>query len=234
MLELMYPMLQGYDSVAIKADVEFGGTDQKFNILAGRELMADMGMEPQQVLLVPLIPGTDGNAKMGKSLGNTIDITARPVDMYGKLMSLSDSVMPLYFEVLTNVPSSDIAEMRVAMEQGSVNPRDFKMRLAHDVVTEFISAEAAREAEADFKRRFQEREIPTDMLEHRIAGQTGIIDVLVDAGLASSRGEARRLIAGGGVRLDGEKVETADAMVEPEGEHVLQVGRRRFARILGS
>ncbi len=108
-------MLQAYDSVAIKADVEFGGTDQKFNILAGRELMADLGMEPQQVLLVPLIPGTDGNLKMGKSLGNTIDITAQPEDMYGKLMSLSDSVMPLYFEVLTNVPTDDIDEIKAAM-----------------------------------------------------------------------------------------------------------------------
>jgi tyrosyl-tRNA synthetase len=234
MLELMYPMLQAYDSVAINADVEFGGTDQKFNILAGRELMADMGLEPQQVFLVPLIPGTDGNAKMGKSLGNTIDLTAQPTDMYGKLMSLTDSVMPLYFEVLTDVPSADLAEMRAATEAGSANPRDFKMRLAREVVREFINSEAAAEAEADFKRRFQEREVPADMPLHRIAGPTNIIDVLVDAGLAPSRGEARRLIAGGGVRLDGEKIEGVDATVQPDAPHVLQVGRRRWARIVGS
>jgi tyrosyl-tRNA synthetase len=143
-------------------------------------------------------------------------------------------VMPLYFEVLTDVPSADLAEMRAATEAGSANPRDFKMRLAREVVREFINSEAAAEAEADFKRRFQEREVPADMPLHRIAGPTNIIDVLVDAGLAPSRGEARRLIAGGGVRLDGEKIEGVDATVQPDAPHVLQVGRRRWARIVGS
>src|SRR3712207_2028812 len=137
-LELMYPMLQAYDSVAVKADCEFGGMDQKFNNLAGRELMAQLGMEPQQVLLVPLIPGTDGGLKMGKSLGNTIDIIMPPNEMYGRVMSLTDSVMPLYFEVLTDLPLEQIREMQHAMENGSANPRDFKMLLARSIISEFI------------------------------------------------------------------------------------------------
>jgi tyrosyl-tRNA synthetase len=230
-LELMYPMLQAYDSVAIDADVEFGGTDQKFNILAGRELMADMGMEPQQVLLVPLIPGTDGR-KMGKSLGNTVDILMPPAEMYGKVMSMGDAVMPLYYEVLTDVPVAEIREMEQAMRQGTVNPRDLKMRLARLIITEFVGADAARIAEAEFVKVFQQRDRPVDMPEHHIAGPVNIVDLLVVAGLAASKSEARRLIDGGGVRLNGEKVSAADLTVSPDGEQVLQVGRRKFARIV--
>ncbi len=230
-LELMYPMLQAYDSVAIKADVEFGGTDQKFNILAGRELMSDMGMEPQQVFLVPLIPGTDGR-KMGKSFDNSIEINADPAEMYGKIMSMGDAVMPLYYEVLTDVPMGEIAEMRQVMERGTANPRDFKMRLAQLVVAEFAGAEAARMAEEHFVRTVQKGELPTDIPEHRIAGPLNIVDLLLEAGLVSSKGEGRRLIEGGGVRLNGEKVAAADITVQPDGEHVLQVGKRKFARII--
>lgn len=232
MLELMYPMLQAYDSVAIEADVEFGGTDQKFNILAGRQLMADLGMIPQQVLLVPLIPGTDGNAKMGKSLGNTIDITLSPPDMYGKVMSMSDEVMPLYYEVLTDVPLDEIHAIQHAMKSGTVNPRDLKMRLARLVVSEFIGPDAAETAETAFIQVFQERQRPTDIPEHRIDGPANIVDLLVSAGLTPSRSEARRLIDGGGVRLDGEKITSLDVQVIPHGEQVLQVGRRKFVKIL--
>jgi tyrosyl-tRNA synthetase len=231
-LELMYPMLQAYDSVAIKADCEFGGTDQKFNNLAGRELMAQLGMEPQQVLLVPLIPGTDGGLKMGKSLGNTIDITMPPQEMYGRVMSLNDSVMPLYFEVLTDVPLDELNEMRRAMESGSANPRDLKMRLACSIVSEFVGPGAAREAEAHFVDVFQKRELPETMPEHTIAGPTPIVDLLVAAGLASSRSDARRLIDGGGVRLDGAKIAAHDQVVVPGDPQTLQVGKRKFARIV--
>ena len=233
-LELMYPMLQAYDSVAIKADVEFGGTDQKFNNLAGRQLMADLGMEPQQILLVPLIPGTDGNAKMGKSLGNTIDITMSPFEMYGKVMSMSDAVMPLYFEVLTDVPMDEIREMQHAMRQGETNPRDLKMRLAREVVTEFVGAKAGREAETEFVRVFQQRELPAEMAEHGIAGPVNIVDLLLDARLVASKSEARRLIDGGGVRLNGEKIATHDVVVSAAGGQILQVGKRKFARIVTS
>jgi tyrosyl-tRNA synthetase len=232
MLELMYPMLQAYDSVAIKADVEFGGTDQKFNILAGRQLMADLDMTPQQVFLVPLIPGTDGNAKMGKSLGNTIDITLPAVDMYGKVMSMSDEVMPLYYEVLTDVPQDEIRAMQQAMAAGTVNPRDLKMRLARLIVSEFVDPDAASAAETAFVQVFQERQRPADIPEHRIGGPANIVDLLVSAGLVPSRSEARRLIDGGGVRLDGEKIAGIDAVITPDGEQVLQVGRRKFVKIL--
>lgn len=231
-LELMYPMLQAYDSVAIKADVEFGGTDQKFNNLAGRQLMADMGMEPQQVLLVPLIPGTDGNAKMGKSLGNTIDIVMPPDEMYGRVMSLTDAVMPLYFEVLTDLPLEEIRAMQRAMADGSANPRDFKMRLARAILSEFISPEAAREAEAHFIEVFQRRELPETMPEFAIAEPTGIVDLLLTTGLATSKSDARRLIDGGGVRLDGTKIASHDQMVLPGAPQTLQVGRRKFARLV--
>lgn len=230
-LELMYPMLQGYDSVAIKSDVEFGGTDQKFNNLAGRDLMASMGMEPQQVFLVPLIPGTDGR-KMGKSLNNSIDITMSPADMYGKVMSMSDAVLPLYFEVLTDVPMDEIRAMREAMAQGAANPRDLKMRLANLIVGEFHDEEAARAAEAEFRKVFQQRELPTDIPEHHIPAPANIVEVLFAAGLAPSKSEARRLIDGGGVRLNGEKVPGVDTVVTPGGDQILQVGKRKFVKIV--
>src|SRR5689334_8329280 len=153
-LELMYPMLQGYDSVAINSDVEFGGTDQKFNNLAGRELMAQMGMAPQDILLVPLIPGTDGR-KMGKSFNNSIDIVMPPAEMYGKLMSMSDDVMPLYFEVLTDAPLSEIDELKRELAAGRGNPMDWKKRLAREVVAQFHSPADAAAAQQAFERQFQ-------------------------------------------------------------------------------
>jgi tyrosyl-tRNA synthetase len=229
-LELMYPMLQAYDSVAINADVEFGGTDQKFNNLAGRELMSQMEMQPQHVLLVPLIPGTDGR-KMGKSFDNTIDILLSPTEMYGKVMSMSDEMLPLYFEVLSDVSTPELAEIRQSLAAGSANPRDLKMRLARDVVGQFHSPAEATGAEAAFIRQFQRRELPEDMPEHHLEAPTGIIDLMVTTGLASSKGEARRLIDGGGVRVAGEKVSGYDVTFEPGTDVVVQVGRRKFVRV---
>jgi tyrosyl-tRNA synthetase len=229
-LELMYPMLQAYDSVAINSDVEFGGTDQKFNNLAGRELMSQMDMQPQHVLLVPLIPGTDGR-KMGKSFDNTIDILLPPAEMYGKVMSMSDAMLPLYFEVLSDVSTPDLAEIRQSLAAGSANPRDLKMRLARDVVGQFHSPADATGAEEAFIRQFQRRELPEDMPEHRLEAPTGIIDLMVATGLASSKGEARRLIDGGGVRVAGEKVSGYEVTFEPGAEVVVQVGRRKFVRV---
>lgn len=229
-LELMYPMLQAYDSVAIRADVEFGGTDQKFNNLAGRELMAQMGLPPQHIVLVPLIPGTDGR-KMGKSFDNTIDITMPPEDMYGKIMSMSDDVLPLYYEVLTDVSLAELAEIKQALAHGSVNPRDLKMRLGREIVTQFHSAADALAAEQAFVRQFVQREIPTDIPVHTITSQTTLVDLMVAANLASSKTEARRLIDGGGVRIDGEKVTTYDRILEPGANCVIQIGRRKFTRV---
>jgi tyrosyl-tRNA synthetase len=228
-LELMYPMLQGYDSVAVKADVEFGGTDQKFNNLAGRELQSQMGMQPQDVFLLPLIPGTDGR-KMGKSFDNTVDILLTPEDMFGKVMSMADDVMPLYFEVLTDVPLADVAEIRQLVSTGKENPMNIKKQLASEVVAQFHNPAAAIQARDAFERQFQRREMPTDMPEHTLAQPTAILDVLVSTGLASSKSEARRLIDGGGVKLNGEKVSGYDTLVT--ADTVIQKGRH-FARIVG-
>jgi tyrosyl-tRNA synthetase len=230
-LELMYPMLQGYDSVAINADVEFGGTDQKFNILAGRELMAQHGMTPQQVFLLPLIPGTDGR-KMSKSFLNTVDIRMPPAEMFGRVMSMSDDVLPLYFELLSDMPAVEIAEVRQALAIGSVNPRDLKMRLGREIVAQFHTPADADAAEQAFVRQFVNRELPADIPEHSLAAPTTIVDVLVGSGLAASKSEARRLIDGGGVKLDGEKLEGYERTLEPGAGLVLQVGRRKFVRVV--
>ena len=226
-LELMYPMLQGYDSVAIKADVEFGGTDQKFNNLAGRELQSQMGLQPQDVFLLPLIPGTDGR-KMGKSFDNTVDILLSPEDMFGKVMSMADDVMPLYFEVLTDVPMADITEFRHILSTGHGNPMDIKKLLAGHVVTQFISADAAVRGRESFERQFQRREVPDEMPEYAISQPTAILDVLVASNLASSKSEARRLVDGGGVKVNGEKVAGYDTLVTPVA--VIQKGRH-YVRI---
>jgi tyrosyl-tRNA synthetase len=229
-LELMYPMLQAYDSIAIKADVEFGGTDQKFNILCGRELMAQHSLTPQQVFLVPLIPGTDGR-KMGKTFNNTIDILMPPPEMYGKVMSMSDEVLPLYFEVLSDLPSDELADLRQTLTAGAVNPRDLKMQLAREIVAQFHSPEAAQPAEEAFIQQFVRRELPDDMPVYSLSAPTSIIDVMLGAGLAASKSEARRLIDGGGVRAGGEKVESYDLLLQPGAELVVQVGRRKFAQV---
>jgi tyrosyl-tRNA synthetase len=230
-LELMYPMLQGYDSVAIQADVEFGGTDQKFNILAGRELMAQLGMTPQQVLLLPLIPGTDGR-KMSKTFLNTVDIRMAPAEMFGRVMSMSDEVIPLYFEVLSDLPLAELAEMRQSLAAGTVNPRDLKMRLAREVVAQFHSPADGQAAEAAFVRQFVQRELPEDIPQHALSAPTPLIDVMVATGLAASKGEARRLIDGGGVRVAGERVVGYDLVLQPGADVVVQVGRRKFVRVV--
>ncbi len=229
-LELMYPMLQGYDSVAIKADVEFGGTDQKFNNLAGRELQSQMGLQPQDVFLLPLIPGTDGR-KMGKSFDNTVDIMLSPEDMFGKVMSMADDVMPLYFEVLTDVPMAQIGEFRHILSSGQGNPMDIKKLLAAEVVTQFISSEAAIRGRESFERQFQRREVPDEMPEYALSQPTAILDVLVAANLAASKSEARRLVDGGGVKINGEKVAGYDTLVAPVV--VIQKGRH-YVRIISA
>ncbi|MFL5803702.1 MAG: tyrosine--tRNA ligase [Roseiflexaceae bacterium] len=232
-LELMYPMLQGYDSVAINSDVEFGGTDQKFNNLAGRDLMAQMGMAPQDILLVPLIPGTDGR-KMGKSFNNAIDIVTPPADMYGKIMSTSDDVMPLYFEVLTDVPLAEIADLRRDLAAGSGNPMDWKKRLAREVVAQFHSRAEADAAQAAFERQFQRRELPEQIPDFAIEQAMSIVDFVVVSGIASSKSEARRLIAGGGVYIIAEgnktRVDDPGTLINPVESPIVQGGKRRFAR----
>jgi tyrosyl-tRNA synthetase len=230
LMELMYPLFQAYDSIAMDADVEFGGMDQKFNILTGRELQERSGKTPQEVFLVPLLIGTDGR-KMSKSFGNTIDLRAPPEDMYGKIMSLVDSVIVEYYTLLTDVPDEEIAEIQRAMSAGQLNPRDAKMRLARDIVTQFHGAEAASQAEAEFVKVFQKRELPTDMPTFQIKEPTPIIDLMVAAHLVSSRSEARRLITQGGVRLGDVVVENPEQAI-PAKEAILRVGRRKFVRLV--
>jgi tyrosyl-tRNA synthetase len=231
LIELMYPALQAYDSVAIEADVEFGGMDQKFNNLAGRQLQSRLGKTPQEVVLVPLLPGTDGNVKMGKSLGNTIDIIGEPYDMFGKVMSVSDSMLSTYFTLLTDVPDEEIKEMERAAAAQTVNPRDLKLRLARDIVSQFHGAQAAAQSEQEFTRVFSKRELPTEMGTFAVPEPMQLVDLLVATGFAPSKSEARRLILQGGVRLDEEKIEQVDAVIPP-GHGVLGVGRRKFVRLV--
>jgi tyrosyl-tRNA synthetase len=231
-METLYPLLQAHDSVVVRADVEFGGTDQKFNILAGRELMRAMGLAPQQVLLTPLLPGLDGR-KMGKSFGNTIDLATPPEEMYGRTMALSDELIIPYLTNVTDVPLEEIAELERAMAAGE-NPRNVKMRLGRELVAQFHGPAAAAEAEAHFKRVIVDKEAPEDMPAHALAGPTSVVEALVASGLAPSKGEARRLIAGGGVRLDGAKVDDPTLVISPSQPRVLQVGKRRFVRLTRS
>ncbi len=229
-IELLYPLLQAYDSIAIEADVEFGGMDQKFNILCGRRLQERLGKTPQEVFLVPLLIGTDGR-KMSKSFGNTIDFITPPNDAYGKVMSLADNVIVEYFTLITDVPDAEISEMKRMLESTGVNPRDLKMRLARDIVTQFHGADAARAAEEEFIRVFSKRELPSDMPTFAMQAAMPIVDLIVAADLAPSKSEARRLVQQGGVRLDDEKVEKIDAMI-PAREAVLRVGRLKFVKLV--
>ena len=234
--ELLYPLLQAYDSVAIESDVEFGGTDQMFNLLVGRDLQQMMGQTPQQCFLMPLLPGTDGVQKMSKSLGNYIGIDEPPSDIYGKTMSLPDTMMLAYYEYLTDVPDDELADMRRAMDGGSVNPMDMKKRLARELVAQFHDADAAHEAERRFERTVQQRELPEDIPTHALPPAGTLADMrlsrlMVDAGLASSMGEARRLISQGAVQIDGQRI-SEDSTGAITSGCVLRAGRRRFVRLV--
>jgi len=217
--------------VETKADVEFGGMDQKFNILAGRELQRMLGQRPQDVFLVPLLIGTDGR-KMSKSFENTIDLIDPPGDVYGKIMSMSDDLITEYMRLATDIPLADVAEADAAMKAGGVNPRDLKMRLARDLVRQLHGEPAAVAAEAEFIRVFQKRELPTDMPELALTGPENVLELLTRAGLAPTKSEARRLVQQGGVALDGETVSGIEAMIEVSAPAVLKVGKRRFVRLM--
>jgi tyrosyl-tRNA synthetase len=233
MHEFLYPLVQGYDSVAMHADVELGGSDQKFNLLVGRALQQHYGQEPQVVLTTPLLEGLDGVNKMSKSLGNFIAINDGADDMFGKLMSVSDELMWRYFELLSFRPLGEIAALKRAVEEGR-NPRDVKFELAAEIVTRFHDLAAAQAAQANFMARFAQKTLPTDLPLTTIAapdGQLGLTAVLTAAGLAASGSEARRKIAEGAVRIDGDKVLDAAMRLNVGETHILQLGPRRFARV---
>ena len=231
--EFMYPIAQGYDSVALEADVELGGTDQTFNLLLGRQIQAEHSQPSQIVLTLPLLEGTDGVQKMSKSLGNHIAIMDPPAEMHGKLMSVSDKLMWRYLELLSLRSQSELDELRAGVESGG-NPRDVKMALAHELTSRFHGEEAAGRAADDFARRHQRGETPDEMPEVSLAGKDGgipVAELVRRAGLAKTNSEAMRLIAQGAVRLDGERISDRALLVSAGSTNVLQVGKRRFARV---
>jgi tyrosyl-tRNA synthetase len=231
--EFLYPLVQGYDSVALKADVELGGTDQKFNLLVGRHLQEAFGQEPQIVLTMPLLEGLDGVNKMSKSLGNYVAIADAPELMFGKLMSISDELMWRYFELLSFKPLSEIAALKNRVADGA-NPRDVKIELAKEIVARFHSAAAAETALSEFVARFRAKTLPTDLVPQVLSVDAvglKLANVLKQGGLAASTSEANRKIDEGAVRIDGERVTDRALMVLPGSDHVFQVGSRRFARL---
>ena len=231
--EFLYPLCQGYDSVAMKADVELGGTDQKFNLLVGRELQKQHGQSPQVVLMMPLLEGLDGVNKMSKSLGNYIGIVEPAREQFGKLMSISDTLMWRYFELLSARSNTEIAALKQSVAEGR-NPRDIKVELAQEIITRFHSRAAAEDALADFEARFQRNAIPDDIPEVTldvVAEGLAIAQVLRQAGLTASTSEALRMIEQGGVRMDGEKLSDKALVLAAGQTVVLQVGKRKFAKV---
>jgi tyrosyl-tRNA synthetase len=233
--ETFYALMQAYDAVAQETDVQVGGTDQLFNILiAGRKLQQAMGQKPQIAIIVDILPGTDGVVKMSKSLGNDIPILAEPADMYGKVMSIPDHAMPLYFKLATRFLPAQVAEVEAALADGSRHPRDLKMELAREIVSIFYGDAAALAAEEHFRTVFQQRELPEDMPGVRLDGPVSLLALLKDAGLISSSSEGRRLVEQGGIKLDGQTVTDFKLELAPTGgEQVVQVGRRKFVKLIG-
>ena len=232
--EFLYPLVQGYDSVAMRADVELGGTDQKFNLLVGRELQKHYGQRPQIVLTMPILEGLDGVQKMSKSLGNYVGIRDEPNEMFGKLMSISDELMWRYFELLSFRPTSEIAAWRRQINNEGLNPRDVKFKLAEELVARFHSVEAGQQAQAAFIERFQKGALPEEVPEAEVQSREGrllIANLLKEAGLAASTSEALRLIQQGAVRIDGERLENRDRELAAGSCHIYQVGKRRIARV---
>lgn len=228
--EFLYPLAQAMDSVAIKADVELGGTDQKFNLLVGRDIQREYGLDPQVILTMPILAGTDGVQKMSKSLDNYIGISEPAENIYGKTLSIHDGLIYEYFELLTDVPA---AELRQLKTQVAERPRDLKRRLARELVTMYSSAEAAEQAEQHFDAVFIKKEVPDDIPEFIPASTPcWIVRLLTESGLASSNSDAKRLIRGGGVSIDGERVTNPDLEVALETALVLKVGKRRFMKII--
>jgi len=223
--ELLYPLLQAYDSVAIQADVEFGGTDQKFNLLVGRELQSMVGQPPQQLFLVPILTGTDGSQKMSKSLGNYIGVAEPPNEIYGKVMSISDNLTMDYFELLTDVPDEELEEFKQELKAETINPMKLKQHLARELITQLYSQKAATEAEEQFAKVFQKREVPED-IKLGTKSQGSLLDYLVENQLAKSRSEAKRLIEQGAVDVDGKKVTDAHWTVRKDS--IIKVGKRHY------
>lgn len=235
--ELVYPLMQGYDSAMVRADVELGGIDQKFNILVGRDIQRSMGMEPQVGVCNPILLGTDGHEKMSKSLGNTIGLTDAPDDMFGKVMSIPDDLMPMYFEQITQLSTEQINQIMKDVSTGVLHPRDAKRTLARNIVERFYSADVAQQADDQFMQVFSKGELPEELQEVKINGsqlengKIWIVRLIVVAGFASTNGEARRFVQQGAVKLDGVAVTDPTLDCAVEDGMILQVGRRRLAKV---
>lgn len=233
--EFLYPLVQGYDSVAMKADVELGGTDQKFNLLMGRELQKHYGQKPQSVIMMPLLEGTDGVQKMSKSLGNYIGIDESPKEMFGKIMSISDDLMWRYFDLLSDKTPAELKQLKTSV-QGGANPRDIKFMLAQEIITRFHNAQAAADAQAGFIAQFQQGTMPEDIKELTLnlpKGETELLitNLLKNAGLVPSVTEGQRMVVAGAVKIDGNKIEDKTLKIHAGTTHVFQVGKRNFARV---
>ncbi|MDD3364405.1 MAG: tyrosine--tRNA ligase [Syntrophomonas sp.] len=229
--EFMYPLMQGYDSVALRADVELGGTDQKFNLLVGRHLLKEYGFEPQVALMMPILEGTDGVQKMSKSLGNYIGVSDEPYEMFGKTMSITDTLICRYFELLTRVPIAEIEAMKNQMTTGELNPRDAKMRLAIEIISTFHSPEKAVQAMERFKLVYSQRDIPDDIPEIKVSEKDVWLPKFLSENLiVDSTNEGRRMIKQGAIKVNGDKYEKED--IRLEADMVIQVGKRKFVKIL--
>ncbi len=236
--EFFYPLMQGYDSVALQTDVELGGTDQKFNLLMGRQLQREYGQEPQVALMTPILEGLDGIQKMSKSLGNYIGINESPREMFGKTMSIADPLMVRYFELVTRVPMTEVRAIEAGLADGSLHPRDVKMRLGREIVAMYHGEEAAFAAQQEFQNIFQKGELPDEIPEVVVSAsmleENGVVwlpKLMVFSGLASSTSEARRLITQGAVRINDERVQDVDMQVNPEKGMIIRVGKRKWVTL---
>jgi tyrosyl-tRNA synthetase len=231
-IEFLYPLIQGYDSVALEADVELGGSDQKFNLLVGRTLQEQLGQEPQVILTMPILEGTDGVQKMSKSLDNYIGVCDEPRQIFGRTMSIPDGLIQRWFELATDLPAAEVRAVGEALAAGE-NPSLHKRRLARELVRIYHDAAAAEAAEAEFDAMFKQGGLPDELPEHALTTGRGLVELLVEQGLAASRGEARKLVRQGAVSLDGERIVDELAVLEPAGApRVLKVGKRRFLRLI--
>jgi tyrosyl-tRNA synthetase len=233
--EFMYPLIQGYDSVALQADVELGGTDQKFNLIVGRELQKEFGQEPQCIVLMPLLEGLDGVKKMSKSLGNYIGITEPPKEMYGKIMSISDELMLRYYELLSHISLEELSSLKEGIQKGAVHPKHAKENLALEIVERYWSKEEALRVKEEFEHIFQQKGLPDEIPAFDITWEEKemwVPKIMKLSGLTSSTGEAMRLIRQGGVTVDDQKVDDPDAKL-PAGNYLFKVGKRKFLRVKG-
>ncbi len=234
-LEFMYPLIQGYDSIALKADIELGGTDQKFNLLVGRELQRAYGQEPQVIITMPLLIGTDGTDKMSKSLGNYIGINESPREMFGKIMSIPDKLLYDYFVLLTDLSYDELERIKKELDGGAVNPMIHKKRLARAIITFYHSDEEAKNAQEEFERVFSQKGLPDEIGTSKLKANDGkiwIVKLLTESGLCNSGSEARRMIKQGAVSIDGERISSIDDIINISSERLIKVGKRKYRKII--